>query len=79
MAKKIPNYIKQNLQKTNLYMEKVVKLNFELEEWLEKNGIEDAFDFIGSYRESRGYEIYDAEGFLDTVSEAIEAAKQDQE
>lgn len=76
MAKKIPKYIRQNILKTSLYMEKVVNLNLELEEWLEKQGIGDGFDLSGDYRESRGYEIFDVDGFLDRVLEEIEANKE---
>lgn len=73
MAKKVPKYILQNLEKTSSYMEKVVRLNQELEEWLEKNGIQDGFDLTSDYRESRGYEIFDTESFLDRALSEMNA------
>jgi hypothetical protein len=71
MARKVPKYIRENIYKTSKLMQKVVDLNFELEEWLEKQGIKDGYDMTYSYRESRGYEIYDVEGFIAKVEEQL--------
>lgn len=71
MTKQMPKTMIGKVERMNKLMQQVVDLNCELEQWLEKNGIEDGFDFTGDYRESRGYEIYDVDGFINAVNEAL--------
>lgn len=71
MTKQMPKTMIAKVERMNKLMQQVVDLNCELEQWLEKNGIEDGFDFTGDYRETRGYEIYDVDGFINAVNEAL--------
>lgn len=71
MAKRVPKYIIQNIQRTNELMQKIVDMNYELEAWIQKQGIENGSDFTFDYRESRGYEIYDVEGLIARIEEKI--------
>lgn len=71
MAKRTPKYIIEKIDRMNRLMQQVVDLNFELEEWLEANGIEDGFDFTFDQRDDRGYGIIDVGEFVKDINEAI--------
>ena len=71
MAKRTPKYIIDKIYRMNRLMQQVVDLNFELEEWLEANGIYDGFDFTYDYRDDRGYGIIDVGEFVKDINEAI--------
>lgn len=71
MAKRTPKYIIEKIGRMNRLMQQVVDLNFELEEWLEANGIEDGFDFSYYHRDDRGYGIIDVSEFVKDINEAI--------
>ena len=73
MTKQMPKTMINKIERMNKLMEQVVSLNIELEEWLEKNGISDGFDLATDYRESRGYEIFDVDGFVARVNEELGA------
>ncbi len=69
--KKMPRYLIAKIERANRLMEEIISINIELEEWLEKRGIYDGFDFTFDYRESRGYEITQVEQFVRRVEEEI--------
>lgn len=71
MTKQMPKTMIAKIERMNKLMQQVVDLNFELEEWLEKNGFEDAYDFTFDYRESRGYEIVHVDWFVNDVNEEL--------
>lgn len=71
MAKQTPKYIIQKIERMNALMEKIVELNFELEEWMEGNGIEDGFGATFDYRDDRGYGIIDTDAFIDMLNDQI--------
>lgn len=71
MAKQMPKYMVKKVERMSELMEQIVDLNFEVEEWLEKNGIEDGFDFTYDHRDSRGYGVTNVSEFVQAVNDAI--------
>ena len=71
MAKKMPKYMVDKVRRMNALMQQIVDLNMEVEEWLEKNGVENPYEVGFDYHECRGYEVYDVEGFVQTMNEAM--------
>lgn len=71
MSKQMPKYMVEKINRMNKLMQQIVELNFQLEEWLEANGVEDGYDLTVDYRESRGYEIFDVEGFVQEVNDSL--------
>lgn len=71
MAKRVPKHIIQKMERMSRLMGQLTDLNMELEEWMEKNGIEDAFDFTHDHRYEPAYEILDIGTFIEAVEEAI--------
>jgi len=72
MTKQMPKYMIEKINRMNKLMQQVCELNSELETWLEENDVTcDGFDFTYDYRESRGYEIYDLDGFVKEVNENL--------
>ena len=69
--KTTPKHIKAKVERINRLMEQIVELNMEVEDWLEKNGIENGFDFTDDFRDSRGYGIDSAETFYARIEEFI--------
>ena len=53
----VPKHIINKVERMARLMDQLVELNIEVEEWMEKNGIDDAFDFTRDYRDDRGYGI----------------------
>lgn len=79
IPRKVPAYIRQNLDQTSKYMDKVVKLNIELERWIESVGLaeyaDEYFDYLSAGSDIRyflGYVIPDKEDFLNTIEEDLE-------
>ena len=71
MAKKVPMYILHKVDRMNDLMQKIVDLNMEVEQWLEKNGVVDGYDFTSQFRDDRGYGIWDQSGFENAVERVI--------
>lgn len=71
MAKQTPRHIIKKIERMNRLMEQLIDLNVELEDWLEKNGIEDGFDFTYDNRDDRGYAIIWPDQFIEKINEAI--------
>ena len=71
MTKKVPMYVLRKVDRMNNLMQKIVDLNLEVEEWLEKNGVTDGYDFANQFRDDRGYGIYDVLGFENAVERVI--------
>lgn len=71
MAKQMPKYIVKKVERMSDLMEQIISLNFEVEEWMEKNGIEDAFGFTYDYRDDRGYGVINVSEFVQAVNDAI--------
>jgi len=71
MAKRVPKHIIQKIERMSKLMGQLTDLNMELEEWMEKNGIEDAFDFTHDWRYEPAYEITRREDFVKALEEAI--------
>ena len=71
MAKRVPKHIIHKLERMSKLMGQLTDLNIELEKWMEKNGIEDAFDFTHDYRYEPAYEILDRKAFVEAIEEAI--------
>ena len=71
MAKRVPKHIAQKLERMSKLMGQLTDLNIELEQWMEKNGIEDAFDFTHDWRYEPAYEIIDRDSFINAVEDAI--------
>lgn len=69
--KHTPKHIVRKVERMNALMEQLISLNMELEEWLEKNGIEDGFDFAYDNRDDRGYAILWPDQFIEKIDEAI--------
>lgn len=67
MAEGVPKHVVRKVERMNRIMQQLVDLNFELEEWLEANGVEDAYDLTFDYRDVRGYGIHWPDRFLDQV------------
>ena len=78
MAKKVPNYIKQNLYATAKYMNKVVELNAQLERWVEKAGLSEfGAEYIqelsGGNFYCPGYVFSDIEYTIEQINEDLES------
>lgn len=71
MAKRVPKYIIQKMEMANKLMEQVVDLNFQVEGWMESNGIYDAFDFTYDYRDNRGYGYLWVDRFVESIENEI--------
>lgn len=70
-VKRVPKHIISKLERMNRLMRQLTCLNVELEEWMEKNGIEDGFDFTTDWRNEPAYEIVWTEEFVRAIEEAI--------
>lgn len=57
MSKQLPRYIIEKINLANKFAYRAETLNIEVEEWLEKNGIEDGFEATFDFREDHGYVI----------------------
>ena len=78
MAKKVPNYIKQNLYATAKYMDKIVELNMQLERWVEKAGLSEfGVDYLrelsGGSLDCPGYLFRDIEYTIEQINEDLES------
>ena len=62
----VPKSIAEKVDRANRMMDKIVRINMEVEAWLERNGVVDGYDFCADVRDCRGYE-YDERGFFDKV------------
>ena len=74
MARRVPNYIKQNIYQTEKYMEKIVELNKQLERWIETSGIDEyGFEYINDHNwiEYSGYSFWGIEDILNTLEEDL--------
>lgn len=71
MAKRVPKHIIQKLERMSRLMGQLTDLNMELEAWMEKNGIEDAFDFTTDWRYEPAYEIERRNDFIEALEAAI--------
>ena len=71
MAKRVPKHIIKKLERMSKLMGQLTDPNMELEEWMEANGIEGAFDFTHDHRYEPAYEILDIGTFIEAVEEAI--------
>ena len=71
MAKRVPKHIIQKLERMSKLMSQLTDLNMELEAWMERNGIEDAFDFAYDWRYEPAYEIQNRDDFIRAVEAAI--------
>lgn len=61
VMKKLPKYIVRKIEQANEYAIKAEQLNLEVEEWLENNGVEYAFDALLDVSEDHG-QVRDVEG-----------------
>lgn len=71
MAKQMPKYMVKKVERMSNLMEQIVDLNIEVEEWMEKNGIEDGFAFTYDHRDDRGYGVINVREFVQAVNDAI--------
>lgn len=71
MAKQMPKYMVKKVERMSELMEQIVSINFEVEEWMEKNGIKDGFDFTYDHRDDRGYGVISVSEFVQAVNDAI--------
>lgn len=69
--KTVPKHIKEKVARMNRLMQQLVDLNIEVETWMEKAGIENAFDFTDGYRDDRGYGIMFPYSFVNDIEGAI--------
>lgn len=65
--KTVPKHIRAKVERMGRLMDQLVELNIEVETWMERNGIEDAFDFTSDYRDDRGYGIDRAADFIEAL------------
>lgn len=72
MARTVPKHVIRKIDRMNRLMGEIVSLNFELEEWLEKNGVEDGFAFTSDYRDDRGYAIHWPDDFVAAIEAELE-------
>ena len=66
-TKRVPQRIISKIEAANRHMRRAADLNFEVEEWMERNGIEYAFDFAIERGVSAAYEIPDVDAFVRDV------------
>lgn len=71
MAKQMPKYMVKKVERMNDLMQQIVDLNFEVEDWMERNGVKDAFDFTFDHRDSRGYGVVNVAEFVRAVNAAV--------
>lgn len=71
MAKRVPKHIIQKLERMSKLMGQLTDLNMEVEEWMERSGIESAFDFTHDWRYEPAYEIQNRDDFIRAVEAAI--------
>lgn len=71
MAKQMPKYMVEKIRRMNRLMAEIIDLNEELENWMEKNGIDYGFDFTFGHRDDSGYGILDVDWFVQCVNDAI--------
>ena len=57
MPKTLPKYIVEKIETANRLAYKVEELNQEVEDWMEKNGVEYAWDALFPHREDHGYTV----------------------
>ena len=69
--KRVPKHIKDKVRRMNALMDRVVDLNMEVENWAERNGVEDGFDLSTDIRDDRGYGIVWVDEYIKRIEEAI--------
>lgn len=70
-TKKVPKHIMTKIDRMGRLMQQLVDLNIEVEEWMQRNGISEPFDFTADYRDDRGYGISFPYDFVKAVEDAI--------
>lgn len=72
MMKAVPKYILKNIERTNRLIAKATELNMELEGWLERNGVENGYDFMEDCRmDGLAYAIIPLGSFVNKVRDEL--------
>ena len=70
--KRCPNYIKENIRKTNAYMYRIVELNIELENNIKKLNINDDPDYyLQEHKWWPGYCFADPEYLIEEINKDL--------
>lgn len=70
MAKQMPKYMIEKIEKMNAAVYKAQELAEEIEAWIEENGIsDDGYDYVYSFADSTAYSIANKRFVRDVNSE----------
>lgn len=57
MSKQLPEHIVEKIEMANKYAYRAEQLNCEVEDWMEQNGVDYAWDALFDYKEEHGYVV----------------------
>ena len=77
--KTVPKYITKKIYRVGQLMDQIVRLNLEIEEWIEQNaGVKDGFDFSEDNRDDRGYAYWREGDFIAKVERRLNEGGHDE-